>query len=269
MRATSSVQAFSAEHRDLLLAQLGTGRHLGSPDLGGSPRHVLTASLVAPSFDGKWLFYVPEGSPAIYRSASTGLGGEEIFKANGAQTVSTTNPSLSRRRRPFVNLGCALQDTRHLQDIHIGNHTATDLGTVTSSGILAWDQPGKSLLLSHTENGIRNLWRYDLRDRTLTQLTFGSGPDSSPMARPDGRGIYYVSGKSAGFLTTYYTQTKESVDISDQTATQPNIFAGREAGYVPCHHRPKAAGVVDLRYRRQEQGESGFVGNLVDRPLVA
>ena len=218
------VQAFSADGTEIYYSRnLGRADIWGVPTLGGSPRHVLTASLVAPSFDGKWLFYVPEGSPAIYRSASTGLGGEEIFKANGAQLFPQQILPYPGGDDLLLISGAPFQDTRHLQDIHIGNHTATDLGTVTSSGILAWDQPGKSLLLSHTENGIRNLWRYDLRDRTLTQLTFGSGPDSSPMARPDGRGIYYVSGKSAGFLTTYYTQTKESVDISDQTATQPNI----------------------------------------------
>ena len=218
------VQAFSADGTEIYYSRrVGRADIWAVPTLGGSPRHVLTGRVVAPSFDGKWLFYVPEGSSAIYRSASTGLGGEEIFKPKGAHLDPQQILPYPSGDDLVVISGAPFQDVIHLEDVHIGSHTATDLGTITSSGVLTWDQPGKSLLLSHTENGIRNLWRYDLRDRTLTQVTFGSGPDSSPMARPDGKGIYYVSGKSAGFLTNYNTRTRESVDISDQTATQPAI----------------------------------------------
>ena len=168
------VQALSADGTEIYYS-----RNLGRPDiwavptLGGSPRHVLTASAVAPSFDGKWLFYVSEGSSAIYRSASTGLGGEEIFKTNGAQLFPQQILPYPGGDDLLLISGPPFQDIRHLQDIHIGSHTATDLGTITSNGLLTWDQPGKSLLLSHTENGIRNLWRYELRDRAMTQLTFG------------------------------------------------------------------------------------------------
>ena len=131
------VQALSADGTEIYYS-----RNLGRPDiwavptLGGSPRHVLTASAVAPSFDGKWLFYVSEGSSAIYRSASTGLGGEEIFKTNGAQLFPQQILPYPGGDDLLLISGPPFQDIRHLQDIHIGSHTATDLGTITSNGLL-------------------------------------------------------------------------------------------------------------------------------------
>ena len=115
----------------------------------------------------------------------------------------------------------------HLKQVHLGSHTATDLGTIPLNPAdvidVSWEQPGRSLLFSRTENGIKNIWRYDLREHALTQRTFGPGPDSDPMADPAGKGIYYVSGKSTGYLTAYKTRTRESVDIVDEDATQPAI----------------------------------------------
>ena len=94
-----------------------------------------------------------------------GLGRRGDFQDERSAVVSTTNPAYPGGDDLLLISGPPFQDIRHLQDIHIGSHTATDLGTITSNGLLTWDQPGKSLLSSHTENGIRNLWRYELRDR--------------------------------------------------------------------------------------------------------
>ena len=57
----------------------------------------------------------------------------------------------------------------------------------------------------------------------MTQITFGTGPDFSPMPDPGGKGIYYVNGKSSGFLTAYHVHSKESKDIVSEDATQPAI----------------------------------------------
>jgi Tol biopolymer transport system component len=70
---------------------------------------------------------------------------------------------------------------------------------------------------------LTNIWKYDLKDRSLTQVTFGTGPDYSPMPDPAGKGIYYVNGKSSGFLTAYHVQSKESTDIVSEDATEPAI----------------------------------------------
>ena len=89
------------------------------------------------------------------------------------------------------------------------------------------------MLISRTENGLRNIWKYSLQDRSLAQVTFGTGPDFSPMPDPAGKGIYYVNGKSAGFLTAYSVQSKESKDIVSEDAFQPIISPdGKRVMYV-------------------------------------
>ncbi len=62
-----------------------------------------------------------------------------------------------------------------------------------------------------------------MKDRSLTQISFGTGPDFSPMPDPGGKGIYYVNGKTFGFLTAYHVRSKESTDIVSEDASQPII----------------------------------------------
>jgi dipeptidyl aminopeptidase/acylaminoacyl peptidase len=70
----------------------------------------------------------------------------------------------------------------------------------------------------------------------LTQVTFGTGPDYSPMPDPGGKGIYFVNGKSSGFLTAYHVHSKESKDIVSEDATQPAISRdGKRVMYTTLH----------------------------------
>ena len=96
-----------------------------------------------------------------------------------------------------------------------------------------WAEPGKTVLFSRTVNGLTNIWNYSLKDRSLTQITFGTGPDYSPMPDPGGKGIYFVNGKSSGFLTAYHVHSKESTDIVSEDATQPAISPdGKRVMYI-------------------------------------
>ena len=89
------------------------------------------------------------------------------------------------------------------------------------------------MLFSRTINGLTNIWSYSLQGRSLTQITFGTGPDYSPMPDPGGKGIYYVNGKSSGFLTAYHVHSKESTDIVSEEATQPIISPdGKRVMYI-------------------------------------
>jgi len=82
-------------------------------------------------------------------------------------------------------------------------------------------------------NGLRNIWRYSLKDRSLTQITFGTGPDYSPMPDPGGKGVYFVNGKSSGFMTVYHVNSKESKDIVSEDTTGPVISPdGRHVMYI-------------------------------------
>jgi hypothetical protein len=88
------------------------------------------------------------------------------------------------------------------------------------------------VFISRTVNGLTNIWKYSLQDRSLTQITSGTGPDFSPMPDPGGKGIYYVNGKSAGFLTAYHVHSRESTDIVSD-AIQPVISPdGKRVMYI-------------------------------------
>jgi hypothetical protein len=121
----------------------------------------------------------------------------------------------------------------HFYRINLTSHEAVDLGEVSRNFDTEWAEPGKTLLFSRTVNGLTNIWNYDLKDRSLTQITFGTGPDYSPMPDPGGKGIYYVNGKSSGFLTAYHVHSKESTDIVSEDATQPAISPdGKRVMYI-------------------------------------
>jgi len=112
----------------------------------------------------------------------------------------------------------------HASVVDLVQRTSSDLGDITGTGNeVVWAEPGKSVLFSRTLNGLTNIWKFALNDKALTQITFGTGPDTSPMADPNGKGIYIVSGKSSGFLTVYDVKTKTSSDIASENATQPSI----------------------------------------------
>jgi Tol biopolymer transport system component len=89
-------------------------------------------------------------------------------------------------------------------------------------------------------NGLTNIWKMDVGDKSLAQVTFGPGPDRSPMPDPSGKGIYVVNGKSTGYLTAYNIKTKASVDIAAENATQPAIsHDGKRLMYLTVPSRDR------------------------------
>ena len=144
--------------------------------------------------------------------------------------------AISRRQRP-ARCWCSswISPNFRFYKINLTSHEAVDLGEVSGSGNpdVVWGEPGKTVLFSRTVNGLTNIWNYSLKDRSLTQITFGTGPDYSPMPDPGGKGIYFVNGKSSGFLTAYHVHSKESTDIVSEDATQPVISPdGKRVMYI-------------------------------------
>ena len=140
-----------------------------------------------------------------------------------------------------------LDRTSRFYSINVTSHEAVDLGEVSAEcGDVVWAEPGKSVLFSRTINGLTNIWNYSLQDRSLTQITFGTGPDYLSDAGPRGKGIYYVNGKSSGFLTAYHVHSKESTNIVSKEATQPIISPdGKRVMYItlPASDRSRTLGV--------------------------
>jgi Tol biopolymer transport system component len=67
----------------------------------------------------------------------------------------------------------------------------------------------------------------------MNQITFGTGPDRSPMPAPDGKGLYFVNGRQSGALTVYHPRTKQTFDLVAENATQPVVSDdGKRVAFV-------------------------------------
>ena len=227
------VSTFSPDGREIDYRRLlGREEVWAVPTLGGNPSRVAPSSFVVPSADGASIFYPRSDPPAIYRVGKTGSGEELVYKfespgrvflpillfpgGNDLLVVGFQGPLLTGGLR-----GSTIDLNFYRLDVN--SHRLIELGGVAGNPFDAvWAEPGKTVLFSRSVNGLTNLWKYSFQDRSLTQITFGTGPDYSPMPDPAGRGIYYVNGKSSGFLTAYRVHSKESTDIADD-ATQPAI----------------------------------------------
>src|SRR5262249_59546055 len=78
-----------------------------------------------------------------------------------------------------------------------------------------------------------NLWRLNLDSKAFTQLTNGPGKDFAPMTDPNGKGIYFVSGKESGSLMTRNMKTGTTSEIVPELASQPTVsHDGRKVMYI-------------------------------------
>ena len=218
------VDSFSPDGKEVYYGtNLGRDEVWAVPTLGGSPRHVASAQFVLPSPDGASLFYVKSASSAIFRVGSSGLSEELVYKPEGTDPFLHPlllfpggNDLLARASRPHLPNG-------RLFRINLASHKAVDLGETPADSDVAWAEPGKSVLFTRTVAGLTNIWKYGLQDRSLTQITFGTGADFSPMPDPGGKGIYFLNGRISGSLAAYHVHTKEFTDIESRDATQPII----------------------------------------------
>jgi dipeptidyl aminopeptidase/acylaminoacyl peptidase len=60
------------------------------------------------------------------------------------------------------------------------------------------------------------------------------------MPDPGGKGLYFVNGKSSGFLTAYNTRNKQFTDVAAENATQPAISPdGKKVMYITVPARDR------------------------------
>jgi serine/threonine protein kinase/Tol biopolymer transport system component len=209
------------------------------PTLGGSPHRVATVRELVPSPDGNYIYYWRIGNPGIFRASKSGLNEELVYKSEDTSLLFVPLQLFPDGNSLLAVALHAFSPNAHLFRINLTSHKAEDFGEISgmNSGVqipyIVWAEPGESVLFSRTVNGLTNIWKYSLQDRSLTQITFGTGPDYSPMPDPGGKGIYYVNGKSSGFLSAYHVKSKESTDIVLEDATQPSISPdGKRVMYV-------------------------------------
>jgi hypothetical protein len=230
------VDTFSADGKEVYYEKsLGRDEVWAVATLGGTPRRVASASLIVTSPDGASIFYAKNGRRGIFRAGKSGLNEESVYNPEGAGLAFIPlllfpdgNDILSAASSNFW------EQQFHFYRINPTSHEAIDLGEVSGNAAdVVWGEPGKTVLFSRNVDGLTNIWKYSLKDRSLMQITFGAGSDEEPMPDPGGKGIYFVNGRSSGVLTAYHVHSKESTDIVSEKATQPIISPdGRRVMYI-------------------------------------
>src|ERR1700690_4226968 len=234
-----TVQSFSTDGTEIYYTTSGGRDEIWAmPALGGTASRVDSGIAMVPSADGASLFFLKSDSLAIFRASKSGVAEEKIysfdstafpplmllpFPGDGHLLVLTSNPIISSVGSSF-----------HAYDLDLASRSAADVGEVPGNPLDAtWGEPGKSLLVSRTVNGLTNIWKYSLKDKSLAQVKSGTGPDTSPLPDPGGKGIYFVNGKSTGVLTAYNARAKQFTDIASENAPQPAISPdGKRVMYI-------------------------------------
>ena len=221
------VNNFSSDGKEIYYGRLfGRDEVWAVPALGGNPRRVTSAVYLVPSAEGTFIFYDKSDSADIFRADKSGLNEEVVYKPKDTSLWFAPRLEFPGSNDLLVAGFLNSASPTRLFRVNVTSHEAADLGEIvtgTDNHDMAWAEPGNSVLFSRSVNGLTNIWKYTLKDRSLTQITFGTGPDYSSMPDPGGKGIYYVNGKSSGFLTAYHVRSKESKDIALEETTEPIV----------------------------------------------
>jgi serine/threonine protein kinase/Tol biopolymer transport system component len=229
-----AVGGFSFDGTEIYFAQtLGDYDIWSIPTLGGTAKHLAAGIFVAPSADGQFLF-TEKSDGRIVRTPRSGSG-EEVICTLPEPGILKSYPDGQHL------LIVSYQSARSvwLQRLDLASRQIEKLAELPDiSSTFAWADPGKTLYLSRSVKGINNIWEYSLQDHSFRQITFGPGPDRSPMSDPNGKGLYFINGKSAGTLTLYRAPSKQFSDIVTEDATQPTLSSdGRRLAYI-THPEP-------------------------------
>ena len=222
---------FSPDGTEVYYASsLGYDQEWAVPTIGGTPRRVVSGCCLAFSPDGGSLFYLKSYSRAVFRSMRSGLEEERVYTFDAPPLLPLSLlPYPSGDDLLVMAVASLSEEQIRLYKVNVPSRTAVALGALSGLvGDIVWAEPGKTLLFSRNVSGLTNLWRYNLMDGELTQVTSDPGPDLSPMPKLGTGEIYYVNGKSSGLLTAYYAHSKGMVEIEPENASQPIISHDRK-----------------------------------------
>jgi serine/threonine protein kinase len=186
------------------------------PVLGGNPTKLLSDYLGAESADGKFFYYKKQGNAnVLFRSARSGLN-EEVMCRFDKPVMNLASVSLLPEKNKLLVAATEPEaDNSRLYKLDVSNNHLQEIGTIPTANLttnLSVSDSG-DIFFEMPKDGILNLWKYNLNDHSLSQLTFGSGNDAWPMLDPTGKGIYYVNYKASGPLIHYSTTSNTSADI--------------------------------------------------------
>jgi Tol biopolymer transport system component/predicted Ser/Thr protein kinase len=239
------VTNFSADGTEIYYRRVfGKDETWSVPTLGGSSKRIVAGLAVAPSADGKYLYYTKVFNKTVYRSDRTGMG-EELMLALDPKSLNISRIMPYPDGKHLLVLtasGISTVEGVQLYVVDLEKKSADDLIVIQGNpSDTVWQEPGKSILVSRTMSGLTNIWKLNLADKSLTQVTFGPGPDHSPMPDPGGKGLYLVNGKSTGYLTAYNMRTRQYTDIAGEDGTQPVLSRdGKRIMYVTIPSRDRS-----------------------------
>jgi Tol biopolymer transport system component/predicted Ser/Thr protein kinase len=238
---SKEVNNFSPDGKEIYYKRsIGRDEVWAVPTLGGNPTRVAPASYVVPSPDGASIFYAKSNSNGVFRAEKSGVGEEVVYNPEVSSLLYIPVLVFPGGQELLVAGFQWHATTYRLYKINLKSHEAVDLGEVSGNSDIAWGDPGNTVVFSRSVNGLTNIWKYSLRDRSLTQVSLGTGPDFSPMPDPGGQGIYYLNGKTSGFLTAYNVHSKAATDIVSENATEPILSPnGKRVMYItsPTHQK--------------------------------
>jgi serine/threonine protein kinase/Tol biopolymer transport system component len=253
------VRGFSSDGTEIYFAQtLGEHEIWSIPTLGGNAKHLASGSFVVSSPDGQFLF-VEKDDGQIVRTPKAGGSEEVIFTLSRFGTLRVYPDG------QHLLVSTWHSNTLKLERLDIASKKLEKIAEVPDAVSYAnWALPGQSVYVSRKVNGIVNIWEFSLEDRSFKQITNGTGPDSSPMADPNGHGVYFVSGKSAGTLTLYRFATKQFSDIVNEDATQPEFSNDSRLVAYLTYPEPEKTDmwVVDLATNQRVKLASTTTGSL-------
>lgn len=221
------LDSFSADGTQIYYErELGASEVWAIPTLGGTPARLVEGRAAMSTADGQHLLYFDPVKRRIMQALPDGSNPKPIFEVTQSD-LDVHDVLVLPDGTGILRIGTTPRTspgTIIVQRLNLATRQTSDVGTISGSpDSFAWGDPGKTILFNRDLDGIINLWEYNLADKTLTQLTFGPGPDSSPMRDPAGKGIFFVNGKPSGYLSVYQPASHSSQDVVSQLALQPTL----------------------------------------------
>src|SRR6266404_1264773 len=239
-----NVTGFSPDGTEIYYQRVfGRDESWSVPTLGGKANRLVLGHAVSASPDGSALYFTKLATRTVFRVNRTGLGEEELFTLrSAAHPIQRILPFPDGERLLVLTADTVSGlEIFHAYIVEIASRTENDLGELPGDVFQAnWGEAGKSALFGRTVNGLTNIWKFTLQDKSVSQVTFGTGPDLWPMPDPAGKGLYIVNGKAAGMLTAYNPKTKQTLDISAENPTQPAMSRdGKREMYLTAPSRDR------------------------------
>ena len=219
MRAGTSIQPIGKE----IASQRNAGEMNISPSISPDGKYVAyISSKNVLSLD---IFIVETLTGRIIRKIESSSFGSHVDSYSFLETAGTWSPDGQKLALVIQTKG---RNKLSIIDIANGNKDSFELKEVDSFTNPAWSPDGNSIVVSGLMNGESDLYLYNLKEKTVRNLTKDSFSDLQPTWSPDGEWIYFVSDR--GSKNTRLEKASNGISrINIETLTVENFDFFQEA----------------------------------------